>query len=197
MAILPIDPITGTGWKSLDASHLVNASQSKLKEGIEELAYLYDEIVVGSRHNVSHYPLLSTYQFGLVQVLETSGQSFTFSEQTSQSIALNNYPLYYLAFFDPTFAVMSGNPDTIPRTLVPIPSNAGVVKIYLRVRWIFSPNSVCYSILANSPSESEPPEQPLQRPDWLQLRELHQHLDSQVCRLSVILVQSTRNSLLL
>ena len=113
---------------------MVNASQSKLKEGIEELAYLYDEIVVGSRHNVSHYPLLSTYQFGLVQVLETSGQSFTFSEQTSQSIALNNYPLYYLAFFDPTFAVMSGNPDTIPRTLVPIPSNAGVVKIYLRVR---------------------------------------------------------------
>ena len=72
---------------------MVNASQSKLKEGIEELAYLYDEIVVGSRHNVSHYPLLSTYQFGLVQVLETSGQSFTFSEQTSQSIALNNYPL--------------------------------------------------------------------------------------------------------
>ena len=136
MAILPIDPITGTGWKSLNASQLENTSESELRSGLEELSYLYDEIVEESRHNMSHYTLLSTFQNGLVQVMETSALSFTFSALTSQSFALNNYPQYFLAFFDPTFAVISGNPDTIPRTLVAIPANAGRVYIYLRVRRI-------------------------------------------------------------
>ena len=94
---------------------------------------MFHEVVLETRHNVSNRSLLSTYVNGLVQILETSSRDFTFAVPTSQSLLLNIYPQYYLAFFDPTFAVISGNPDTIPRTLVPIPSNAGRVYIYLRV----------------------------------------------------------------
>ena len=132
-AILPIDPGTGFGWKSNNQSFIHNASQAKLREGIESLSYMFHEVVLETRHNVSNRSLLSTYVNGLVQILETSSRDFTFAIPTSQSLLLNIYPQYYLAFFDPTFAVISGNPDTIPRTLVPIPSNAGRVYIYLRV----------------------------------------------------------------
>ena len=135
LAILPINPMSGYGWKEFEAnhSHLVNASQAELKKGIEENSYMYQEVVLEVRHAVSHRSLLSTYSNGLVQILESTSNSLTFSGETSQSLLLASYPQYYLAFFDPTFAVISGNPDTIPRTLVPIPSNAGRVYIYLRV----------------------------------------------------------------
>ena len=134
MAIIPIDPITGFGWKIMDISQLENASKSELRDGLEARSYMYDEIMLESRHNVSNLTLLSTSGNGLVQILQTASQDFTFSALTSQSFLLNNYPQYFIVFFDPTFAVISGNPDTIPRTFVPLPSSAGRVYIYLRVR---------------------------------------------------------------
>ena len=133
MAILPIDPISGKGWRSNDASHLVNKTDDELRKGLEDLSYRYEEIVEGTRHSASHYTLMSDRFTGLVQVLVTSAEHFTFSPETTQTIALNHTPSYYLAFFDPTFAVVSANPDTIPRTLVHIPSNAGLAYVYLRV----------------------------------------------------------------
>ena len=134
MAILPIDPISGKGWKNSDnASHLLNATGDDLRRCLEDLSYLYDEIVERTRYHASHYTLMSDSFNGLVQVLETSAKHFTYSQHTTQTITLNQTPGYYLAFFDPTFAVISGNPDTIPRTLTHIPSNSGNVYLYLRV----------------------------------------------------------------
>ena len=134
MAILPIDPISGKGWKSSDNdSHLYNATGEELRKSLEDSSYLYEEIVFSTLHHASHYTLMSTSFNGLVQVLETSARHFTYSPVTTQTLTLNKTPSYYLAFFDPTFAVISGNPDTIPRTLIHIPSSAGQVFLYLRV----------------------------------------------------------------
>ena len=134
MAILPIDPISGKGWRSSDnATHLINATDEELRKGLEDLSYLYEEIVESTRHPASHYTLMSDSFNGLVQVLETSAKHFTYSALTTQAITLNRSPSYFMAFFDPTFAVISGNPDTIPRTLMHIPSHAGLVYVYLRV----------------------------------------------------------------
>ena len=136
MAILPIDPISGKGWRSSDnAIHLINATDEELRKGLEDLSYLYEEIVESTRHPASHYTLMSDSFNGLVQVLETSAKHFTYSPATTQTLSLNHTPSYFLGFFDPTFAVISGNPDTIPRTMIYIPSNAGSVYMYLRVSW--------------------------------------------------------------
>ena len=67
MAILPIDPIIGKGWKSSDASNLLNATGDELR------------------------------------------------------------------VFDPTFAMVAGNPVTFPRSLIYIPHSAGYIYVYLRV----------------------------------------------------------------
>ena len=141
MAILPIDPISGKGWKSSNnASHLYNATGEELRKSLEDLSYLYEEIVFSTLHHASHYTLMSDSFNGLVQVLETSARHFTFSPGTTQSLYLNQTPSYYMAFFDPTFAVISGNPDTIPRTLTHIPSHAGNVFLYLRVSFSLTRN---------------------------------------------------------
>ena len=89
--------------------------------------------VENTRYQASHYPLMSDGFSGLVQVLEISAKYFTYSGATTQAIYLNHTPSYNLAFFDPTFAVISANPDTIPRNWFHIPSNAGAVFVYLRV----------------------------------------------------------------
>ena len=133
MAILPIDPISGNGWKSSNSSHLLNATGDELRKGLEDISYLYEEVVKGTRYYNSHYTLMSDRFNGLVQVLETSAKHFTYSADTTQTLNLNQTPSYFMGFFDPTFAVVSGNPDTIPRTMIHIPSSAGLVYVYLRV----------------------------------------------------------------
>ena len=165
MAILPIDPISGRGWKgSNDASHLYNATGEELQKCLEDMSYLYEEIVESTRHHAAHYTLMSDSFNGLVQVLETSAKYFTYSATTTQSISLNNTPSYFMAFFDPTFAVISGNPDTIPRTLMHIPSNSGNVYLYLRVSFglikNIGPSSL--SVLAGVSHEPQHQEEPLQ-----------------------------------
>ena len=133
MAILSVDPITGIGWKSTNDSNLLNATGDELRKGLEDISYLYEEVVLDTRYPSSHYTLMSDNFNGLVQVLETSAKHFTYSSETTQTITLNQTPSYFMAFFDPTFAVVSGNPDTIPRTLIHFPSSAGVVYVYLKV----------------------------------------------------------------
>ena len=148
---MPIDPQTGMGWKSTNnVTHLSNVTTAELKKGLEDLTYNYDEI--GQDHNnpvfgrkitlylllvlathppVSHTPLLANVRDGLVQVL--GGSKPGTSQASSQEIILNENLSYFLVFFDPTFAVFSGNPSTVPRTLLTIPSSAGNVLIYLKV----------------------------------------------------------------
>ena len=193
MAILPIDPISGKGWKNSDnASHLLNATGDDLRRCLEDLSYLYDEIVFNTRYHASHYTLMSDSFNGLVQVLETSAKYFTYSATTTQSISLNNTPSYFMAFFDPTFAVISGNPDTIPRTLMHIPSNAGFVFLYLRVSiGQTRPLGLLISVvLAGVSHEPQHREKSLQGSHELQLRQVYQQPCSQVCGLPVLLEQS-------
>ena len=76
---------------------------------------------------VSHFTLLANSRNGLVQVLEGSDPA------SSQEIILNETLSYLLVFFDPTFAVFSPNPSTVPRTLLTIPFNAGNILVYLKV----------------------------------------------------------------
>ena len=44
LAIIPTDPLTGIGWKSTNASHLSNVTTAKLKKGLEDQAYKYEDI---------------------------------------------------------------------------------------------------------------------------------------------------------
>ena len=44
LAIIPMDPQTGNGWKSSNFSHLSNLTTTELKKGLEDLAYKYEEI---------------------------------------------------------------------------------------------------------------------------------------------------------
>ena len=133
MAILTVDPITGIGWKSTNDSNILNATGDELRKGLEDISYLYEEVVLATRYPASHYTLMSDNFNGLVQVLETSAKHFTYSSETTQTITLNQTPSYFMAFFDPTFAVLSGNPETIPRTVIQIPSSAKKVYVYLKV----------------------------------------------------------------
>ena len=133
MAILPIDPIIGKGWKSSDASNLLNATGDELRKGLEDISYLYEEVVKDTRYPAFHYTLMSDRLNGLVQVLETSAKYFTYSAETTQTLTLNQTPSYYMGFFDPTFAMVCGNPDTFPRSLIYIPHSAGYIYVYLRV----------------------------------------------------------------
>ena len=112
MVILPIDPVSGKGWKSSDASHLVNKTDDELRKGLEDISYLYEEVVKDTRYPASHYTLMSDRFNGLVHVLETSAKHFTYSAETTQTLTLNQTPSYYMGFFDPTFAMVAGNPDT-------------------------------------------------------------------------------------
>ena len=129
-----MDPDTGLGWKNTNASHLRNATHEKLRSGLEELSYQFEEIVLSSRYNVSHYTLLSDSYRGLVQILESQVDHFTFSPLTSQALTLNSSLRYFLAFLDPSLAVVSGNPGTVPRTLLSLSPSAGTVYVYLNVR---------------------------------------------------------------
>ena len=133
MVILPIDPVSGKGWKSSDASHLVNKTDDELRKGLEEISYLYEEVVKATRYPAFHYTLMSDRFNGLVHVLETSAKHFTYSAETTQTLTLNQTPSYYMGFFDPTFAMVAGNPDTFPRSLIYIPHSAGYIYVYLRV----------------------------------------------------------------
>ena len=136
MAIIPIDPFTRTGWKYLNKTYesdLSTLTGAKLREGVEMTAWQYHEMVWWTRHEVLHYPLLAGYNNAIVQILENSQNSINFTVETSQFLVLNNYLEYYITFFDPTFALISANPDTVPRTYTYLHSNAGNVGIYLRV----------------------------------------------------------------
>ena len=165
MVILPIDPVSGKGWKSSDASHLVNKTDDELRKGLEDISYLYEEVVKDTRYPASHYTLMSDRFNGLVHVLETSAKHFTYSAETTQTLTLNQTPSYYMGFFDPTFAVVSGNPDTIPRTLIHIPSTAGYVYVYLRVSFEQRKirQATTTSFLAGAPPEPEHGEKSLPR----------------------------------
>ena len=55
MVILPIDPVSGKGWKSSDASNLLNATGDELRKGLEDISYLYEEVVKATRYPASHY----------------------------------------------------------------------------------------------------------------------------------------------
>ena len=115
-------------------------------------------VVLGTNANVSHYVLLSNGVSGLVQILETEASSLTFSPATSFALSLDNSIEYTLGFIDPTFAVISGNPETVPRTFVSIPSNAGNVFIYLKVcryQSIHDPISFCISSIERRKREGD------------------------------------------
>ena len=44
IALLPSDPVTGNGWRNDNISHLGNKTGSELREAVEEISYLYDQI---------------------------------------------------------------------------------------------------------------------------------------------------------
>ena len=99
---------------------------------------MFPLLVLTTHPPVSHFPLLANGRSGLVQVLEGS------SPASSQEIILNETLSYFMLFFDPTFAVISPNPGTVPRTLLTIPSNAGDIFIYLKVSSIPFPLEYFY-----------------------------------------------------
>ena len=71
---------------------------------------------------------------GLVQILQIPATNITSSDHNSFSLRLNNTLQYYIGFMDPTFAVMSGNPETIPWFGAFLPSDSGSVYVHLKVR---------------------------------------------------------------
>ena len=132
MAIIPRDPITKAAWKNSSFNYLSKQTGIALQKGLERHAYMYDEIVVSTRYPVDHEMKLAN--FGLVHLLGSPSEHYTFSPETSQKIILNGSLGYFLSITDPVFSVLSSNPETIPRTLINLPAGGGTFQIYLTVK---------------------------------------------------------------
>ena len=118
----------------MSIEYLVGQTGEKLKKGLERHAYLHQEVILTTRHPVNTQTRLSNTNNALVHFLSTSAEDMTYSAGTSQMITLNSSLGYYVVITDPTFSVASGNPETIPRTLVTIPARGGSLQIYLKAR---------------------------------------------------------------
>ena len=132
ITIIARDPVSTTGWKNLSQS-LEGYTGERLKKELESKAYLYHELVLGTRFPVSQQTKLSDLHYGLVHLLDTPHDQLTYSAGTSQLITLNSSVGYYIVITDPTFSVISANPETIPRTLITIPAKGSSFQLYLKV----------------------------------------------------------------
>ena len=198
IGIQPYNPAIGSGWKTNNKSHLKNMTDAELRRELEKVSYQYEEIVLESRHNVSHYHFMTDRGNGFVQILQTSKEHFTSSPFTSQYFKLNPNLSYYMAFIDPTFAFVPANPGTIPRTLVSIPLNAGHIFIYLDVSPpCYSGPHVIVHFLVDFSRQTEYEEQPLSGFPWLRLRRVFEGKNCSDRRLQVILDQPDRAASLL
>ena len=120
------------GWKNFSQSLGAHTGE-RLKKELESKAYLYHELVLDTRFPVSQQTKLSASQAGLVHLLDSPHDQLTYSAGTSQLITLNSNVGYYIVITDPTFSVISANPETIPRTLITIPARGGSFQLYLKV----------------------------------------------------------------
>ena len=84
MAIIPRDPATKTGWKNLSIEYLAHKTGEKLQTGLEKHAYLYDEIVLSTKYPVEHQTKLANGGSGLIQLISSPSEHYTFSPETSQ-----------------------------------------------------------------------------------------------------------------
>ena len=98
------------------------------------LTFLEPFSVFSTNTNITHYDLMTNGDSAMVQILETPTTSITSTVSTSLALSLNNLLDYGIGFMDPTFAVISGNPETVPRTFAGIPHNSGHVHIYIKVK---------------------------------------------------------------
>ena len=135
MTIIPRDPITRSGWKNLSFQYLSKQTGEKLQKGLEKHAYMYEEIVINTKYPVVHEMKIATTSSGLIQVLDSPFEHYTFSPETSQTITLNGSRGYFISISDSVFSVVSANPATIPRTLINLPPGGGTVQIYLTVKY--------------------------------------------------------------
>ena len=142
MTIIPRDPTTRSGWKNTSFDYLSRQTGARLQRGLENHAYMYDEIVIDTKYPVGHEMKIANTQSGLIQLLDSPSEHFTFSPETSQIITLNGSRGYFVSISDPGFSVASANPETIPRTLINLAPGGGQVQIYLTVK-IFYDSGLC------------------------------------------------------
>lgn len=71
--------------------------------------------------------------------IQYSGNNQTFS------LYLNASKTYFVAFVDPKFQLVSGNPTAFPKTIMKISATAGTLLIYLKVRCEMSSSMTYYS----------------------------------------------------
>ena len=95
---------------------------------------MYDEIVIDTKYPVGHEMKIANTQSGLIQLLDSPSEHFTFSPETSQILTLNGSRGYFVSISDPGFSVASANPETIPRTLINLAPGGGTVQLYLTVK---------------------------------------------------------------
>ena len=118
----------------MSTEYLVDQEGESLKKGLEKHAYLQDEIILQTRYPAARETRLSGTGFALVHFLSSTADQLTYSAGTSQRISLNSSLGYYIVIMDPTFSVTSGNPETVPRSLVTLPIGGMEWTIYLKVR---------------------------------------------------------------
>ena len=142
LTIIPRDPTTNSGWKNTSFDYLSRQTGARLQKGLENHAYMYDEIVIDTKYPVGHEMKIANTQSGLIQLLDSPSEHFTFSPETSQIITLNGSRGYFVSISDPGFSVASANPETIPRTLINLAPGGGTVQIYLTVK-TFNDSGLC------------------------------------------------------
>ena len=108
-------------------------SDIELQRSLGSQAYMYDEVVVKTKYPVHHQIKLANTVSGLIHLLQSQAEHYTFSSETSQTITLNGSLGYFISISDPDFRLVSANPETIPRTLINLPAGGGLVQIYLTV----------------------------------------------------------------
>lgn len=117
----------------MSIEYLVDQTGDGLRRGLEKHSYLQEEIILQTRYPAATETRLSGSPYALVHFLSSTPDQLTYSAGSSQMISLNSSLGYYIVITDPTFSVASGNPETIPRSLVTLPIGGSSWTVYLKV----------------------------------------------------------------
>ena len=131
--LLPINPIIGRGWKYYNSSLCRKFKQDHFIECIEKGAYTTKDIILNS-NGANATPLyMSDYPGLFSHSLHIYPGHITYEIFTTFKIQLNVNISYIILIMDPKIQFLTPSHMTIPRTIVSIPQDAGMVQISLEV----------------------------------------------------------------
>ena len=131
--------ITGGGWKT--GNHLNFCEDDdfltvkSLKECLLGKTYSFDQIMNIWIGSFNHTFCLDNHN-GLIHYIEPGKGSMKTDVNNSLFFELDPNMNYFLTFLDPKFRFITTNPSVIPKQLIKIGSNSGLIIYYLTVSFL-------------------------------------------------------------